>query len=153
MSPRLLAALCGSLAATLLATHAWADGVRVDNAWVRATAPGQKVAGAFMALTADRDLTLVAAESPASKTVELHTMRMDGDVMVMRQVKEIPLPKDKTVELKPGGLHVMLIDIKSPLQAGGKVALTLVVKDTSGKSTHIPVEAMIRAPGGQHGMH
>ena len=137
----------------LLSAAAWAEAVKVDDAWVRATAPGQKVAGAFMALTADADMTLVAAESKASKVVELHFMRMDGGVMVMRQVKEIPLPRGRTVRLEPGGLHVMLIDLNGPILADSKVGLTLVVKDKAGKLSRIPVEAEARKAGGMGQMH
>jgi copper(I)-binding protein len=137
----------------LLSAAAWADAVKIDNAWVRATAPGQKVAAAFMDLTAPADMTLVAAESAASKVVELHTMRMENDVMVMRQVKEIALPKGQTVNLKPGGLHVMLIDLNGPITAGSSVGITLVVKDKSGKLSKIPVAAPAKQPGDGGAMH
>jgi hypothetical protein len=136
-----------TLLAFFLSAAAWADAVTVGNAWVRATAPGQKVAAAFMDLTAKSDLTLVAAESAASKVVELHTMRMEDGVMVMRQVKEITLPKGEKVSLKPGGLHVMLIDLNGQIQADTKVGLTLVVKDKAGKLSRIPVEALAMPPG------
>jgi len=146
-----------ALTALFLSAAAWADAVKVENAWVRATAPGQKVAAAFMDLTANADLTLVAAESAASKVVELHTMRMEDGVMVMRQVKEIALPKGEKVSLKPGGLHVMLIDLNGQIQPDNKVGVTLVVKDKAGKLSRIPVEAMAMAPGGtgqmQHHHH
>jgi len=142
-----------ALTTLLLSVAAWADAVTVDNAWVRATAPGQKVAAAFMDLSAKSDLTLVAAESAASKVVELHTMRMEDGVMVMRQVKEIALPKGEKVSLKPGGLHVMLIDLNGQIQPDSKVALTLVVKDKAGKQSRVPVEAMTVAPGGMGHHH
>lgn len=143
MPTRILTALL----AFFLSTTALADALQVDRPWVRATAPGQKVAAAFMDLTAKSDLTLVAAESNASKVVELHTMRMEDGVMVMRQVKEIALPKGEKVSLKPGGLHVMLIDLNGQIQADSKVGLTLVVKDKAGKQSRIPVEALAMPPG------
>jgi hypothetical protein len=141
------------LIALLLSATVLADGLKVDKPWVRATAPGQKVAAAFMDLTADADLTLVAAESKASKVVELHTMRMEDGVMVMRQVKEIALPKGQPVSLKPGGLHVMLIDLNGPIKADSKVGVTLVVKDKAGKLSRVPVEAQAMAPGDTGHMH
>ncbi len=137
-----------ALGLALFTLPALADTVKVDHPWVRATAPGQKVAGAFMDLTADADMTLVGAESHAAKTVQLHTMSMDNGVMVMRQIKDIPLPKGKTVSLKPGSLHVMLIDLNGQIKEGDKTAITLVVREASGKEMKIPVEAEARAAGG-----
>lgn len=140
-----LAALC---ALALLTTPALADTVKVDAPWVRATAPGQKVAGGFMTLTADADMVLVGGSSPVSKHFELHYMKMENGVMEMRQMKEIPLPKGKAVSLEPGGLHVMFIDLKQPIREGRKVPMTLVVKGADGKEQKLPVEAEVRRPGG-----
>jgi copper(I)-binding protein len=136
------------LVATLAGSYASADDVRVDTPWARATAPGQPVAGAFMDLTASEDLSLVGASSPASKTVELHTMSMDNGVMSMRQLKRIDLPKGKTVSLKPGGRHIMLIDLNAPLKAPGSTRITLTVQDKRGKRHDIAFEMPIldRAP-------
>ena len=140
-------------ASLVFATTAWAEGLKVENAWVRATAPGQPVAGAFMDLTADADMTLVRAESPTAETVELHTMRMDDGVMVMRPVKEIQLPKGKTVSLKPGGLHIMLIGLKAPLKAGEKAPIKLVVKGKNGKEQAVEVAAEVRGMEGGQAPH
>lgn len=144
-----------AVSALLFATSVLADTVKVENAWVRATAPGQKVAGAFMDLTADANMTLIGAVSPAAKVVELHTMAMDNGVMVMRQVKDIPLPKDKTVNLKPGGLHVMLIDLNGQIKEGGKTPVTLTVRGADGKEQKLAVELEAHQAGGamRHGMH
>lgn len=132
------------IAATLFSAAALADTVKVDNPWVRATAPGQKVAGGFMTLTADADMVLVGGTSPASKYIELHFMRMENGVMEMRELKEIPLPKGKAVSLEPGGLHVMFIGLKNPIREGQKVPLTLSVKGPDGKRRSIGVEAEAR---------
>lgn len=140
-----LAALC---AVALLTTPALADTVKVDAPWVRATAPGQKVAGGFMTLTADADMVLVGGSSPVSKHFELHYMKMENGVMEMREMKEIPLPKGKAVSLEPGGLHVMFIDLRQPIREGRKVPMTLVVKGADGKEQKLPVEAEVRRPGG-----
>lgn len=131
-------------AGCLFAVPALADTVKVDNPWVRATAPGQKVAGGFMTLTADADMVLVGGTSPASKHIELHFMRMENGVMEMRELKEIPLPKGKAVSLEPGGLHVMFIGLKNPIREGQKVPLTLSVKGPDGKRRSIGVEAEAR---------
>jgi len=130
-----------------LATPALADTVKIENAWARATAPGQKVAGGFMDLTADADMALVGGSSPVSRSLELHIMKMDGGVMEMRQIKEIALPKGKTVKLEPGGLHIMFIGIKNQIKAGDKVPVTLIVKSADGKEQKLDVQAEVRKPG------
>lgn len=131
-----------------LVLPALADSVKIENAWVRATAPGQKVAGGFLELTADADMALVGGSSPVSRSLELHIMKMDGGVMEMRQVKEIALPKGQTVKLEPGGLHIMFIGIKKQLKAGDKAPLTLIVKGVDGKEQKLDVQAEVRKPGG-----
>ncbi len=132
------------VAAGLFATAANADTVKVEDAWVRATAPGQQVAGGFMNLTADADMTLVGGDSPVSRSLELHVMRMDNGVMEMRQMKEIALPKGKTVRLAPGDLHVMFIGLKSQIKPGQKVPMTLRVKGADSKEQPLVVEAEAR---------
>lgn len=140
------------LLTALLASSAWAGNVKVENPWVRATAPGQKVAGAFVTLTAASNMTLVGAESPAAKVVQLHTMRMEDGVMIMREVKEIDLPKGKSVSLKPGGLHIMLIDLNNPIVADSQTDITLILKEKSGKESRLPISAQAIKPGGMGAM-
>lgn len=123
---------------------AFADSVKVDNPWVRATAPGQKVAGGFMNLTADADMTLVGGSSPVSNHFELHFMKMENGVMEMREMKKIALPKGKTVGLAPGGLHVMFIGLKNPIREGQKVPMTLIFKSANGKEQKLVVEADVK---------
>lgn len=137
-----------ALISLALSAPALADNVRIDAPWVRATAPGQKVAGGFMSLTADADMTLVGGASPISKHFELHYMKMENGVMEMREMKEIPLPKGKTVSLEPGGLHVMFIGLKQPITEGQKVPLSLIVKTANGKRKTIAVEAEARRSSG-----
>lgn len=136
----LVLALLASLAC--LSTHA--AQVKIANAWARATPPGQPVGGAFMELTAAEDTSLIGARSPASKSVELHAMSMADGVMSMRQLDKIDLPKGKTVSLQPGGLHIMFIDLKAPLRAGGKAALTLVWRDPAGKTSETRLDLPVR---------
>lgn len=136
------------LAALLFANVALADSVKVEDPWVRTTAPGQKVAGGFMKLTADADMTLVGGESPVSRAFELHFMKMENGVMEMREMKEIPLPKGKTVSLEPGDLHVMFIGLKSQIKPGQKVPMTLYLKGADGKQQKVKVEAEAFRPRG-----
>ena len=124
---------------------AWAGQITVSNAWVRATVPGQEVAGAFMDIQSDANARLVSVRSTAIPRVEVHEMKMDGDVMRMREVKAIDLPKGATVSLKPGGYHIMLMNLKKPIAAGDKIPLTLVI-ETQGKREKVQVEAVAKSP-------
>jgi len=140
-------ALILALMGLALSVPALADNVKIENAWARATAPGQKVAAGFMDLTADADMAVVGGSSPVSNSLELHFMRMDNGVMEMRQMKEIALPKGQTVKLEPGGLHIMFIGMKNQIKAGDKVPVTLIVKGADGKEQKLAVEAEVRRPG------
>jgi copper(I)-binding protein len=136
-----------------------AQSVEVKDAWARATVPGQKATGAFMKLTAKDTVKLVSAASAVAGVVEVHEMKMDGGVMQMRAVQGgLDLPAGKTVELKPGGYHVMLMDLKQALPKDSTIPLTLVFKDAKGVESRtelkVPVNAMVAAatPMG-HGDH
>ena len=91
--------------------------VTVKDPWVRATVSQQKATGAFMQITSAQDARLVEARSPVAGVVEVHEMTMEKDVMKMRAVKGLDLPGGKSVELKPGGYHVMLMDPRQRAQA------------------------------------
>jgi copper(I)-binding protein len=132
------------LVASLLAASVQAQ-VTVKDAWVRATVPQQKATGAFMQLQAGKDSKLVSASSPVTPVVEVHEMVMQDNVMKMRQVPGIDLPAGKTVELKPGGYHVMLMDLKQPVKEGDVVPITLVVEGKDGKRESVEVKASVRA--------
>lgn len=111
----------------LLAGHAFAQ-VDVKDAWARATVQGQTATGAFMTLTSKEGARLLGAASAAAGVVEVHEMAMEGNVMRMRAVKSIDLPAGRAVEFKPGGFHVMLMDLKRPLAAGDKITLDLRIE-------------------------
>jgi len=132
------------VAAALLSAAAHAQ-VTVKDAWVRATVPQQKATGAFMQLNAAKDSKLVAASSPVTPVVEVHEMTMQDSVMKMRQIPGLDLPAGKTVELKPGGYHVMLMDLKQPMKEGDTVPLTLVFEGKDGKRESVEVKAAVRA--------
>lgn len=140
----------------LLATSAaWAQ-VQVEGAWARATVSGQKATGAFMKLTAKDGARLIAGSSPVAGVTEIHEMKMEGDTMKMRAIPALDLPAGKAVELKPGGYHVMLMDLKQPLAKDSKVPLTLVFKDAKGaevrQELQVPVYTAAPAAGGHdHG--
>lgn len=133
-----------ALTASLCSLAAEAQ-VQVQDAWVRATVAQQKATGAFMKLTAASDLRLVSASSPAVPMVEVHEMAMEGNVMKMRQIQALDLPAGKTVELKPGGYHVMLMGLTQAIPAGSKLPLALVFEDKAGKRKTVEISAEVRA--------
>ncbi|MDO5288861.1 MAG: copper chaperone PCu(A)C [Pseudomonadota bacterium] len=153
-----------TLAAALAAftfTAAVQAQVTVQEPWVRATVPRQQATGAFMQLSSAHNARLVAAQSPVAGVVEIHEMAMEGDVMKMRALADgLPLPAGQTVQLKPGGYHIMLMSLKTQIQPGQTVPLTLVVQDANGQRQSIDVQASVRALGAQppghspgHGSH
>jgi periplasmic copper chaperone A len=130
--------------------------VTVKEAWVRATAPQQKVASAYLQLTSAADARLVEARSPVAGAVELHESRTENGMMKMRPIASVALPAGKTVELEPGGYHFMLMELKGPIKEGQSVPLTLVVESKDGKRENVEVKAAVRpltAHGGGHHGH
>jgi len=118
--------------------------VRVSDPWVRATVPQQKVSGAFMQISSSRDARLVEVRSPVAGVVEIHEMAMDKGVIRMRPVPGVDLPAGRTVGLKPGGYHMMLLDLKRQLKAGESVPLTLVLEAKDRKRQTVEVKAAVR---------
>lgn len=129
---------------------AFAQSVDVRDAWVRTSVQGQRASGAFMKITARDGTQLVGASTPVAGVTEVHEMRMEGDIMKMRAVPALDLPAGKTVELKPGSYHLMLMDLKAPLAKDSTVPLTLVFKDARGveSKVELKVPVAIAAPGG-----
>jgi copper(I)-binding protein len=134
-----------AVAMILAAAPPAAAQVTVTDAWARAVVPGQMATGAFMRVTAATDATLVGVASPAARIAEIHEMKMEGGVMRMNAVEKLALPAGKPVDFKPGGYHVMLMDLARPLKAGDTVPITLTVVDKSGKAQKIDVRASVRA--------
>lgn len=121
-----------------------ADQVSVVDPYVRLVPPGAMATAAFMTLKngGDKDAKLVKAATTAAKVTELHTHLNEDGVMKMRQVPAIEIKAKSETVLQPGGLHVMMIDLKGPLKEGAKVGLTLGFDDGSSKQ----VEAVVRKP-------
>jgi len=129
----------------VLAAAAQAQPASVKDAWVRAPAPGQKVAGVYMEIVSRTNTALVAVASPVAARAELHSMALEDGVMKMRPLERIELPAGTAVKLAPGGLHIMLIDLKQPLQRGEKVPVTLTVLQLdSGSRSALTVRAEVR---------
>ncbi|EJL83255.1 hypothetical protein PMI15_02730 [Polaromonas sp. CF318] len=143
------AALLLSFALGGSAALAQGAAVKIDGAWARATVQGQKGTGAFMSLTASEATRLVGVSSPVAGVAEVHEMKMDGDVMKMRALPSLELPAGKKVEFKPGGYHVMLMDLKAPLAKDSTVPLTLLFKDAKGVESKLELKLPVAtaAPG------
>ena len=136
-------ALAALVAATLFPS-AFAQPVEVRDPWVRAAVPGQMATGAFMKITAREGSRLVSASSPVAGVTEVHEMKMEGNIMKMRALESgLELPAGKTVELKPGGYHVMLMDLKGPLAKDSTVPLTLVFKDAKGVESRVELKVPV----------
>jgi periplasmic copper chaperone A len=138
LAPLLAAFL--ALAATTVAAQ-----VTVADAWVRGTVTGQKATGAFMQLRSPTDTALVSAASPVAGVVEIHEMKMDAGVMRMGAIRTLAVPAGKPTELKPGGYHVMLMELKQPLKEGETVPVMLTFEDKAGKRQTVEVKAPVRA--------
>lgn len=141
-------ALCVALPA--VAGNA-ADDVLIDAPYVRAVPAVMQNSAMFLTLknVGTVDHAVVAAASSAAEHVELHTHVMDGEVMRMRQVGEIEVKAGQTTVLEPGGLHVMLLGLKQPLETGGMVRVDLTFDDGSTESVDAPVKEV----QGKHGMN
>ena len=153
------AALLSTVLTTPAMAHPDAAHVAAEGAWARASVAGQQATGAFVRLTAKEPLRLVGVRTPAAAVGEIHEMKMEGDVMRMRALDGLDLPAGQTVELKPGGLHLMFQQLKAPLQVGTQVPVTLVFQDAQGAESrlHLQVPVQRMAPkGGEatgHGGH
>jgi periplasmic copper chaperone A len=119
--------------------------IEISQPWSRATPPSAQTAGGFLAITnkgttADR---LIAVKSAVSDKAEVHEMKMDGNVMRMREVeKGLEIPPGATVELKPGGFHLMFMGLKAPLAKDQRVPITLVFEKAGSVDVDMKVEAM-----------
>ena len=133
------------IAGLAAAVHNASAQTTVKDAWVRGTVAQQKATGAFMKLTSAQGGKLVSVASPAAGVVEIHEMAMEGDVMKMRAVQGVDLPAGKAVELKPGGYHVMLMDLKQQAKVGSSLALTLIIEGNDGQRETLVVNAPVKA--------
>jgi copper(I)-binding protein len=124
-----------------------AQEVTIKEPWVRGTVRGQKATGAFMQLTATESATLVAVESPVAGSVQIHEMKMENDVMKMRAIQKLDLPAGKAVDLKPGGYHMMLMDLKQPLKKGEAVPISLRFEGKDKTFKTIEIKAQVRELG------
>lgn len=126
-----------------------AGAITIGHPYARATAAGQPTGGGFMKfVNGGGNDKLLSVSAEISRAVEMHEMKMEGDVMKMRQVDGIELPASKTVELKPGAYHLMFIGLKAPLKVGD----TFPVKLKFEKAGVVTVDVKVEAPGADHSM-
>ena|SRR5688572_9140008 len=126
--------------------------VTIENAWSRATAPGAKVGAGYFTIrnqsaAPDR---LVGASSPAAARVETHVIEKQGEILRMREVKGYEVPAKGSFELKPGGPHLMLVDIKAPLKEGDRVPVTLKFEKAGEVAVQLRVERLGATPSKGH---
>ncbi len=101
--------------------------IDIENPWSRATAPGAKLAAGYMVIrnrSASPD-RLIGASSPLAARMETHVTVKDGEILRMREVKGYDVPAKGSYELKPGGAHLMFVDIRRPFKDGDKIPVTL----------------------------
>ncbi|WP_273826422.1 copper chaperone PCu(A)C [Pseudomonas asplenii] len=117
----------------------------VEDAWVRATVPGQPSTGAFMRITSAEGGKLLEAKSPVARLVQIHESKMQNDIMSMQPVASVELPAGKAVDIAPEGYHIMLMNLVGQVKEGDSVPLTLVVENAKGVKESIEVKATARA--------
>ncbi|MBC7944774.1 MAG: copper chaperone PCu(A)C [Burkholderiales bacterium] len=145
---RLGLALLGLLPLLAVCATVRADEVvTVTDAWVRATAPGQTVTGAFLEISSPVRVRIVGVESEIAESAEIHLSAMDNGVMKMREVEKIEVPANQALRFAPGGYHIMLIDLKKPLARGDKVPLAIKLERADKTRIEVSFEATVRAIG------
>lgn len=152
---RAFPALLAAAALALPAGSAPAQAPKVEQPWARPTVQGQSAGGAYLRVVGgsspDR---LVGADAAIAGRVELHSMSMDGQVMRMRPVDAVDVPAGRIVELRPGGLHLMLVDLKTPLKTGNRFPLTLRFERAGAVQVEVPVQpGSPPAPAGAEAGH
>ncbi len=148
-------AMAAAMLSIFAVSAACAGDVTIDDPFARASAGGAKVGAVFMTLKNSGPAAdaLVAAESPVAARAELHTHIREGEIIRMRPVEAIDVPPGGTVSLQPGGLHVMLIDLRQPLRQGEAFPLTLTLAKAGTMTIQVPVKSpaeMAPMPSHQH---
>ncbi len=150
----------GIVLALSLTAAAWsadytAGDIAIDHPWSRATVQGMANGVGYFEMhnQGDQADRLVSVSSPVAKRAELHVHEKDGDVMRMRQVDDIEIPAGDKVMLEPGGLHVMLMKLKKPLEQDSTFPLTLEFEHSGSVEIEVHVDAMGKARSHDHHDH
>ena len=144
------------LALAICAGAAWSHNVergdiQVRHPWSRATAPGAKVAVGYMEIRNNgaQPERLLSATTSVAQRVEMHITQRDGEVMKMRQVKAFEIPARERYALRPGGSHLMLVDITRPLKKGERFTMTLRFE----RAGELELELEVQELGSRHPRH
>lgn len=132
-----------------------AGGLQIGNPWARATPKGSTVTAGYLTITnkgTEADRLIGGSAAPASR-FEVHDTVTEKGVARMRQVTSLEIKPGQTVELKPGGMHVMLMGLKQPLSKGQTVKGTLVFEKAGTVAVEFTVQAIGAPSGGQGGGH
>src|ERR1700744_1898848 len=149
-----------SLIAGVFATSARAEDVKagdlvISQAWTRATPGGAKTGGGFVTIENKGSAPdkLIGASADGAGKIEVHEMTTDNGVMKMRPVEGgLAIEPGKTVKLAPGGYHLMMMDLKSPLKQGGKVPVTLEFEKAGKVAVTLDVQGIgAQGPSGNMG--
>lgn len=135
-----------SIASLLISTSVLAhDGLKYDEPYARATPPNAVNSAIFMTIENHMNVerSLVSASTTAAEKAELHTVEMKGDLMKMRQIDRITLPAHGEVTLKPGGYHIMLLEVKQPLIEGNHINITLSYANGESETLEVPVKKVM----------
>ena len=147
----LLACTFGAGAAS---AHEYAlKSLKIDHPFARATPPGAKTGAVFVTVenTGSQSDRLISVSSPVAGVADLHEMKVDAGVMRMRGVAALEVKPGETLELKPGGYHVMLSELRKPLKVGDKFPLTLKFENAGTVEVSVWVEEMGAGGSAAHG--
>ena len=146
--------LFGALAALLLCmASAAAEAPAVTAAWIRATPPGARTAAAYLTIVSPHGDRLLGAATSAAGAVEIHTNAVEAGLQRMVRLADLAVPAGETVRLEPGGMHLMLLDVAMPLEAGTQVTLELRFAGAGAVEVEVPVvdaRAGVPAPHAAH---
>ena len=132
------------LGALLLSTNLYAADIEVLRAWTRASAPGMDSAAVDLQLSSKQGASLIGAKTAVAKTTELHIMEEAEGVMIMREIKSIPLPAGSLVSFSESGTHLMLIGLKKPLKEGTNFPLTLIFRISEKEVLEVETEVTVK---------
>jgi periplasmic copper chaperone A len=147
----LVIALLVSLATSALGHSQEKGDIQIRHPWSRATPPGASVAAAYMEIrnTGKQADRLLSATSAVAQRVEMHITEREGEVMKMREAKAFDIPARERYTLRPGGAHMMLVDLKQPLKKGERFAMRLRFE----RAGELEIELEVQEQGSRHPRH
>ncbi|PKO47884.1 MAG: hypothetical protein CVU29_00435 [Betaproteobacteria bacterium HGW-Betaproteobacteria-22] len=150
---RFLSAIVFTSLAIYISSAQAQDIVQIDDAWAGESHAGQAVGAAYMRFLSKQDIVLMQIESDVAKTVEIHNMSMENNIMKMRMLESLPIKAAKITKLAPGGLHLMLFDLKNPLLQGDAIQLTLTFSTKNGTSFKQAIKVPVKRIHSEHDDH